>query len=188
MAGLTPSQTVGPFFHYALTDPHSITDLTGPQTRGERIVIHGQVVDGEGIGVPDAMLEIWQANAEGKFDHPEDRQDKPHDPAFRGWGRIATDANGNFAFTTVKPGPVPGPGNTLQAPHILVNLFARGLLKQLVTRIYFDGDRHNDADPILALIEESERRATLLARVEGQGRYRWNVVLQGDDETVFFDV
>ena len=188
MPGQTPSQTVGPFFHFSLSWPDAET-LAGPETRGERIEILGRVLDGDGAPVPDALLEIWQANAEGRYAHPEDAQLKPLDPAFRGFGRCASDADGRFRFATVRPGRVPGRGNALQAPHINVGFFARGLLRRLVTRIYFEDAPENAEDPVLALIPDPVRRLTLLAkRVAGNGAvYRFDIVLQGASETVFFD-
>jgi protocatechuate 3,4-dioxygenase alpha subunit len=186
MAGQTPSQTVGPFFHDALSWPGAEV-LARPETLGERIEIVGRVLDGAGQPVPDALVEIWQANAAGRYRHPEDTQDKPLDPAFTGFGRAATDADGGFRFTTVRPGRVPGRGNTLQAPHINVGLFARGLLRRLVTRIYFEDAPGNTEDPVLALVTDPARRATLLARRAGAGVYRFDLVLQGEGETVFFD-
>ncbi len=187
MAGLTPSQTVGPFFHYALTDDHTVSELASPQTRGQRITLRGRVLDGEGRAVPDAMIEIWQADAEGRYDHPDDHQDRPRDPTFHGFGRCASDERGCYTFRTIKPGPVAGPGNTLQAPHILVNLFARGLLKQLVTRVYFAHEPLNDSDPVLGLVEDDGRRATLIANAEGDGSYVFDIHLGGASETVFFE-
>jgi protocatechuate 3,4-dioxygenase, alpha subunit len=137
--------------------------------------------------VPDAMIEIWQANAAGKYAHPEDPQDKPLDPEFKGYGRVATDQHGKFRFTSIKPGPVPGPGNKTQAPHLEISIFMRGLLKQLVSRIYFPGDSANSSDPILNLIDPT-RRETLIARAESNNSLRWDVILQGKGETVFFDI
>jgi protocatechuate 3,4-dioxygenase alpha subunit len=188
--GQTPSQTVGPFFHFALPFAGGEVLVTD-KTRGERIEIEGRVIDGDGKPVSDALIEIWQANAEGRYDHPEDEQsDKPLDPAFHGWGRSATDKDGRFRFVTIRPGPVPGPGNTLQAPHINVTVLARGMLRQLVTRLYFEGEKLNDDDPILARIPDSSRRKTLVARHSNgnDGRYRFDLILQGEGETVFFDV
>jgi protocatechuate 3,4-dioxygenase, alpha subunit len=184
----TPSQTVGPFFHDALSWKNGEI-LVRPETKGERISITGRVLDGEGAPVPDALVEIWQANAAGRYCHLEDRQEKPLDPAFFGFGRCASGKDGGFRFSTIKPGPVPGRGNSLQAPHINVSLFARGLLRRLVTRIYFEDAPENTADPVLALISDPARRSTLLARrLPGdEPRYRFNIVLQGEDETVFFD-
>jgi protocatechuate 3,4-dioxygenase alpha subunit len=184
----TPSQTVGPFFHLALDRPEW-AGMAAPGSRGERITVAGQVRDGDGAAVPDAFLELWQANAAGRYAHPDDdRADCPLDPQFRGFGRVATDAEGRFRFTTVRPGPVPGRGNALQAPHIAVALFARGLLKQLWTRIYFADDPRNDADPVLTAIDDPAARQSLLARRGADGIYRFDIVLQGDGETAFFDI
>jgi protocatechuate 3,4-dioxygenase alpha subunit len=192
MAGrltITPSQTVGPFFHLALDRPE-LADLTAGKPEGERIVIEGRVIDGDGAPVADACLELWQANASGRYAHPDDtRTDKPLDPNFRGFGRVSTDADGGFRFTTIRPGPVPGRGNALQAPHIAVAIFARGLLKQLHTRIYFDDEPANDSDPVLLSIDDPAVRQTLIApRQEGSSPpvYRFDVVLQGERETAFF--
>jgi protocatechuate 3,4-dioxygenase, alpha subunit len=183
----TPSQTVGPFYALGTTWLHG-TDLAGAAREGERITIGGIVLDGDGKPVPDAFLEIWQANAHGKYAHPDDPQDKPVDPGFRGFGRVPTDKDGRFRFTTIKPGAVPGLGNALQAPHILVALFMRGMLKHAYTRIYFSDEAGNASDPVLGLIEEAARRTTLIAqRVAGTAEYRWDVVMQGARETVFFD-
>jgi protocatechuate 3,4-dioxygenase, alpha subunit len=188
----TPSQTVGPFFSLGLDRPEW-RDLTSGNPQGERIVIEGRVVDGDGMPVPDAVLEIWQANAAGRYAHPDDMQnDKPLDPNFRGFGRCATDAEGRFHFTTVKPGSVPGRGNRLQAPHINVLLLSRGLLIHLHTRIYFEGEAANAADPLLSSIEDANVRGTLVARHEGGGgspaHYRWDIVMQGDNETAFLEL
>lgn len=189
----TGSQTVGPFFHFGLERP-AWADLTGGgKAAGDRIRIEGQVRDGDGTPVQDALLEIWQANAAGKYDHPEDGQDKPVDVNFRGFGRCATDAQGRYAFTTIRPGRVPGRGNALQAPHVNVTIFARGLLKQLVTRAYFaDQAAANETDPVLATIEDPVARRTLVAAAGatngGVTTYRFDIVLQGDGETAFFEV
>jgi protocatechuate 3,4-dioxygenase alpha subunit len=186
----TPSQTVGPFFHIGLDRP-DWADLTSGGPQGERIVIEGRVIDGDGASVPDACLELWQANAVGRYAHPDDtRTDKPLDPNFRGFGRVATDADGRFRFTTIRPGPVPGRGNALQAPHIDVALFARGLLKQLFTRIYFTGDPLNETDPVLLSIDDPARRKTLIATPNGSDAGTWHldIVMQGENETVFFDI
>jgi len=162
-------------------------DLTVAATLGERVAISGQVVDGNGDVVNDAMLEVWQANAAGKYDHPEDEQDKALDPNFEGFGRVPVDAEGRFRFTTIKPGAVPGLKGTTQAPHLVVLVFARGLVKHLLTRIYFDGEALNGDDPLLACVP-AERRRTLIAKQDAAGVYQWNVILQGtDEETVFFD-
>lgn len=146
------------------------------------------MLDGDGRPVPDAVLEIWQANAHGKYAHEEDTQDKPLEPGFKGFGRIPTDENGAFRFATIKPGTVPGPDGTPQAPHIVVSVFMRGLLRRLVTRIYFPGDPEQASDFALNLAEPS-RRGTLIAKsVTGNPEtLLWNVNLQGPEETVFFD-
>jgi protocatechuate 3,4-dioxygenase alpha subunit len=187
----TASQTVGPFFHVGLARPE-LVDLTGGgKALGEKIVIEGQVRDGDGAPVPDAMLEIWQANAAGKYHHPDDRQAKPADPHFVGFGRAFTDKDGRYRFTTVRPGAVPGRGNALQAPHIAMTVFARGLLKHLFTRIYFaDLAQANDADPVLHGIEDETARRSLLAQPAkgAPATFRFDVVLQGAGETAFFDV
>ena len=183
----TTWQTVGPYFSIGLRWLFK-DDLTGPEVAGERVVIEGRVLDADGQGVPDAMLELWQANSQGKYAHPEDTQEKPIEKVFQGFGRVATAEDGSFRFTTVKPGRVPGPEDTLQAAHIVVSAFMRGLLRRLVTRIYFPDDPANSEDYALNLVEPS-RRATLIARKSAQlqDALEWNVVLQGPEETVFFD-
>jgi protocatechuate 3,4-dioxygenase alpha subunit len=184
----TPSQTVGPFFRPSLIAAGG-ENLVREETRGDRIAIEGRVIDGDGAPVTDAMLEIWQANAEGRYDHPDDEQEKRLDPAFHGYGRTATDTRGEFRFHTVKPGPVPGPDDAEQAPHINVSIFARGLLKRLVTRIYFPDEPRNADDPILNAVP-SERRATMIATWTDTTHrcMRFEVILQGANETVFLDI
>ena len=187
----TPSQTVGPFFHLGMARPEW-SDLTADHPAGEKILIEGRVIDGDGAPVPDAIIELWQANAAGRYNHPDDRQtDKPIDPHFRGFGRIATDAEGRFRVATIKPGPVPGRGNALQAPHINIALFARGLLTHLFTRIYFADEAANAGDPLLSSIEDAAARRSLLAR-RAQGvspaLYHFDIVLQGENETAFLDI
>ncbi len=186
----TGSQTVGPFFHFGIDRPEW-SDLTAGGASGEKIVVEGRVIDGDGAPIPDALLEIWQANAAGKYDHPDDTQEKAVDKKFRGFGRAATNAEGVYRFTTIKPGPVPGRGNALQAPHINVTIFARGLLKHLTTRLYFpDEAAANDADPVLNSIEDASARKTLIAgKANGAAvTYRFDIVLQGQGETVFFEI
>ena len=189
----TPSQTVGPFFSKALIR-EGWNDLAARGASGQPLVIAGRVLDGEGAPVPDALLEIWQANAAGRYDHPDDTRNTPLDSHFRGFGRAGTDEQGRFRFRTIKPGPVPGAGTSLQAPHINVSVFARGLLKRLVTRIYFpDEEEANLADPVLRAIADPGRRATLIAAAQpgqpGQpGEFRFDIRLQGRQETVFFEV
>ncbi len=183
---VTPSQTVGPFFHIGL-ERSAVSNLAAGVV-AEPIEIMGRVLDGDGQPVIDALIEIWQANADGKYAHPEDTQGKPLQTNFKGYGRLATDANGAFRFTTIKPGPVPGPIGFSQAPHIAVNVFMRGLLKQLVTRIYFLDDPRNGDDAVLNRVPP-ERRPTLLAKPVAGNRalLTWDIVLQGENETVFFD-
>jgi len=179
------SQTVGPYLHIGLTWLNT-TRIAGAGVKGERVTIQGRLVDGDGVGVSDGLIEIWQANAAGKYAHPEDRQKKTLDKGFRGFGRIPTDAKGAFKFSTIQPGRVPGRGGKLQAPHLSVTVFMRGLLKQLSTRIYFPGDPANAQDPVLKLVPAA-RRATLVAKRKSRGVLEWNIVLQGKDETAFFD-
>jgi len=186
----TPSQTVGPFYSLGLTQqPTNL--LASDTTRGERIRIEGYVFDGDGKTVPDAMVEIWQANAYGRYNHPDDKQEKPLDPSFLGWGRSGTDKTGVFSFETVKPGPVPGSDGSVQAPHINVTVFARGMLVHAYTRIYFCDEPSNETDPVLSSIDDEGRRETLIAaREEKNGKpvYRFDIRLQGENETVFFDM
>jgi protocatechuate 3,4-dioxygenase alpha subunit len=194
--GITPSQTVGPFFKYGLTPAGTYqwndafgSNLVTSDASGERIRIEGRVFDGDGAPVRDAMLEIWQADSQGRFADPKDKRALPN-AAFRGFGRCGTDDNGTYAFDTVKPGQVPDADGRPQAPHILLAIFARGMLLHLYTRIYFEGEAANDADPVLALVP-ADRRDTLIAtRSQDNGGlvYRFDIRLQGDNETVFFDV
>ena len=185
----TPSQTVGPFFHLGLDRPQW-ADLAPEGAAGERISVEGRITDGDGAPVADAFLELWQANAAGRYAHPDDdRAEVPLDPHFRGFGRVCTNAEGRFRFTTIRPGPVPGRGNAWQAPHIEVALFARGLLKQLYTRIYFADEPRNETDPVLSAIEDPDVRQTVIARPGGGSppTYRFDIRLQGDGETAFFE-
>jgi protocatechuate 3,4-dioxygenase alpha subunit len=185
MRGLTPSQTIGPFFHGGLAFPGGDM-LVGDATAGQRIHVTGIVRDGAGAAVPDAVIEVWQANAAGRYRHPEDRRELPLDEAFDGFGRIPTDDVGRFAFTTVKPGCVPAADGGVQAPHLVVGLLARGLLTRLLTRVYFEDEASNATDPILALVP-ADRRPTLIASRTADAEYRFDIVLQGAGETVFFD-
>lgn len=184
----TTSQTVGPFFKIGL-HPLYRDNLDGEGVSGERVSIKGRVIDGDGHGVPDAIVEIWQANAHGKYAHPEDQQDKLLEPSFTGFGRVPTDSHGAFRFTTIKPGAVPGPQGKEQAPHLVISVLMRGLLKRLTTRMYFPNDPRNAADPILNLVPPA-RRSTLVAKSlsGGTSELEWNVLLQGIDETVFFNL
>jgi len=190
--GLTPSQTIGPFFAYGLTptayayDALVGNDLRTDDVVGEQIVVTGRLIDGGGDPVPDAMIEIWQANGEGRYPGVSEALANAH---FKGFGRSET-PDGVFRFLTVKPGRVPDPEERDQAPHINVGIFARGILKRLFTRIYFDDEGANEVDPVLGLVP-ADRRATLIARRDGTEdglpRYRIDIHLQGDDETVFFE-
>lgn len=182
----TPSQTIGPFFGVLIPERGSLSLVT-TTTPGARVTVAGTVRDGAGTPVSDALVEIWQANAEGWCNHPDDTRTTDPDDAFGGFGRIPTDAAGQFTIETIKPGPVPGPDSNQQAPHLVVGLFARGLLTRLVTRVYFAGDALNDGDPILRRVP-AERRATLIAKQTDAGWYRFDIILQGPHETVFFDV
>jgi protocatechuate 3,4-dioxygenase, alpha subunit len=184
----TPSQTVGPFFHDALLDEDR-SELISPD-HPEAIRIEGAVYDGAGEPVSDAMVEIWQANQAGRYNDPkDDREDLPLDPkAFSGFGRSETDARGSFSFVTVKPGPVPGPDGGVQAPHIMVCVFARGLLKRVVSRLYFPGEQEaNTKDPILSSIDDPKLRRTLVASDKGEA-LRFDIYLQGENQTAFFEL
>lgn len=202
----TASQTGGPYVHIGLAPKQAGFDifennfghvLVAPDTRGERIAIEGRVFDGSGSLVRDVLVEIWQANADGKYAHPGDRQDLPADPTFRGWGRAGADfETGVFRFETIKPGRVAGLGGALQAPHVCLVLFARGINSGLHTRLYFDDEAEaNRRDPVLTGIEWEVRRSTLVAsRGERDGSvvYSLDIRLQdtpdGGRETVFFDI
>lgn len=192
---LTPSQTVGPFFHDCLLRADARFDsLASASTEGIRIRVEGRVLDGDGAGVPDAIIETWQANHHGRYHHPADRRNLPLDPSFLGFGRIGTDETGRFSLATIKPGTVPYTNGTDQAPHIAISVFARGLLNHLVTRMYFEDEPSNVADSVMLLVPE-ERRSTLIARrpagsdggAEPQ-TYHFDIILQGSGETVFFDL
>ena len=181
----TPSQTVGPFFHYGLLFGGE-NNLVKDQTAGERILLTGQVLDGDGQPVPDAMLEIWQADAQGYFNHPADPNQAQADPHFGGFGRTDTVNEGRYQFKTIKPGAI----QAAYAPYINVRVFSRGMLIHAVTRIYFSDEAANQSDPLLTSLAP-ERAATLIAqRIDSADlpTYRLNVALQGASETVFFDV
>ncbi len=182
--GPSASQTVGPFYSYALTPNGDLGCLWRPGVKGERIRIRLRVMDGDGAPVPDGMIEIWQADAAGRYSHPEDPQQKEADPAFCGFGRLSMDDKGLCVFDTVRPGP-----SAQQASHINVSIFARGLLNHLCTRIYFAGDPLLASDPILALVPEN-RRQSLIAQRDANDPAQWNldIRLQGENETVFFAV
>jgi protocatechuate 3,4-dioxygenase, alpha subunit len=186
----TPSQTVGPFFGVGLTrasQPQSV--MVNELTQGLRLRIEGTVFDGAGATVEDALIEVWQANAHGRYRHELDAGPAPLDPNFSGFGRCPTDANGAFHFETIMPGAIHAGDGRRHAPHLGVIVFARGMLVHAFTRVYFDDDAL-DGDPTLALVDR-ERRQTLIATRSGDDRgravYRWDIHLQGDRETVFFD-
>jgi protocatechuate 3,4-dioxygenase alpha subunit len=183
----TPSQTVGPYFAIGI-ETADTRELVPPDSP-DAIRIRGALIDGNGEPVNDGLIEIWQANAAGRYNHPEDgREEIPLEQGFRGFGRCATDEQGGFELVTVKPGPVPAPGGGMQAPHIEVSVLARGLLKRLATRIYFpDEEEANAADPVLSSIGDPEQRATLIARAE-DGALRFDINLQGERETAFLVV
>ena len=199
----TASQTAGPYVHIGLAPNQAGFDifennfgnvLVTPQTKGERIRIEGTVFDGSGTPVRDVLIECWQANAEGKYNHPADRQSgKSIDPAFRGWGRACSDFDtGTWSFDTIKPGPVIGRHGVAMAPHVNLWIVARGINIGLHTRMYFDDEAPaNAADPVLGLVEWEVRRKTLIGRREqraGKTVYRFDIRLQGEGETVFFDI
>ena len=199
----TASQTAGPYVHIGLAPQQAGFDvfennfgsvLTNAQTKGERIHIEGRVTDGIGSVLNDALIEIWQANAEGKYAHPGDRQPgKALDPNFRGWGRSCTDFDsGVYSFDTIKPGLVAGRNGRFMAPHINLWVVARGINLGLNTRLYFSDEAEaNSNDAVLNIIESEARRQTLIAQrevKEGAVTYRFDIRLQGEGETVFFDI
>jgi protocatechuate 3,4-dioxygenase alpha subunit len=199
----TASQTAGPYVHIGLAPKAAGFDifennfghvLTTPETQGERIVIEGQVFDGSGTPVRDVLIEVWQANAQGRYAHAADHQaGKALDPAFRGWGRACSDfETGTWTFETIKPGAVAGRSGTVQAPHVNLWIVARGINIGLHTRMYFDDEaKANATDPTLNLVEWEVRRQTLIGKREQRGNvtvYRFDIRLQGDGETVFFDI
>jgi protocatechuate 3,4-dioxygenase, alpha subunit len=199
----TPSQTAGPYVHIGLIpnqagfdifENNFGADIAGPDVAGERIVIEGRIFDASGHAAKDVLVETWQANAAGRYNHPADRQDKPLDPAFRGWARTGTDfETGIYRIKTIKPGAVAGRrGRKTMAPHVSFWIASRGINIGLATRMYFGGEAAaNAADPVLNIIEQPERRQTLIAiRAErdGQTVYTFDIHLGGERETVFFDV
>jgi protocatechuate 3,4-dioxygenase alpha subunit len=193
MAGrpASPWQTLGPFFDRGLV--RAGDDLTrrapgSPAAKGQVIELAGQVRELDAAPVQGCLIELWQANAAGRYAHPADRSDRPLDPDFFGFGRALTGPDGRYRFRTIKPGPVPYRGNRWQAPHILVSLFAAGLLRRLVTRLYFEDEPANATDPILATVDDPAARATLIARrdPEKPARYVFDIVLRGAGETAFF--
>jgi protocatechuate 3,4-dioxygenase alpha subunit len=184
----TASQTVGPFFNFALSTDRRLGILAQEGAEGERIRLLFRVVDGDGAPASsDALIELWQADARGRYAHAADPGAAEADPNFYGFGRLETDSTGACVFETVKPGRVPDGRGGMQAPHVNVTVFARGLLKHLHTRVYFEGDPANAHDPVLCFVP-LERRATLLAKPAEPGAWFLEIRLQGEGETVFFDV
>jgi protocatechuate 3,4-dioxygenase alpha subunit len=198
----TASQTAGPYVHIGLI-PHQAgfdifqnnlgAEVAGPGVKGERIVIEGRVIDGAGAPLRDALIETWQANASGRYNHPADRQDKPLDPDFRGWGRVGAHfETGLYQLKTIKPGMASGRGGRPMAPHINFWIVSRGINIGLNTRMYFGDEAEANADdPVLNLVDPETRRKTLIAARamrDGQALYTFDIVLQGENETVFFDV
>ena len=181
----TASQTVGPYLKIGFA-ALSLDTIAPAKATGERVTIQGRLLDGDRKPVNDGAIEIWQANARGKYASPADTHDAPVEAGFRGFGRVLTGADGDFRFTTIKPGRVPGPGGVLQAPHLSAVVFMRGSLRHLLTRIYFPDDPANAEDPILKLVP-ADRRATLIARAVAPATIEWNIIMQGANETVFFD-
>jgi protocatechuate 3,4-dioxygenase, alpha subunit len=185
--GCTPSQTVGPFFSIGM-DWLQRADMSVGGSEAERVTVRGRVLDGDANPVADALLEIWQPDESGTFSVGKAFLGKRDEAGFFGFGRIPTNENGEFSFTTIKPGAVGGPDGKIQAPHLAVLIFMRGLLKHLVTRIYFPDEGKNEKDELLRLVP-AERRATLFARVDGRepNNLVWDVYLQGERETVFLE-
>jgi protocatechuate 3,4-dioxygenase alpha subunit len=193
MPGITPSQTVGPFYAYGLTpngkyawNDAFTNNLLTPDVTGNKIRIEGVIYDGDGKVVPDAVLEIWQADAQGRFADPQDIRGLPNS-SFKGFGRSGTTDAGEYSFDTVKPGAVPGIDGKPQAPHIVMAVFGRGMTMQSMTRIYFEDEAATASDAVMNLVP-ADRRATLIAKKTAPGVYRFDIHLQGDNETVFFDV
>lgn len=194
---VTPSQTIGPFFALGLVS-ESDRDIArkvagGPRPQGQPIVVTGQVTDENGKPVRKALIEVWQANKWGKYEHPDDTHDAPLDPNFKGWGRQLTDNEGRYRFVSIKPGAYPNPGydNWYRPPHIHYSIFAAGLMQRLITQLYFPDEELNDIDPILNGIENLDERAALIARrvadePDGAQHYEFDIVLRGLKETPFF--
>jgi protocatechuate 3,4-dioxygenase, alpha subunit len=202
----TPGQTLGPFFEQGLlrtrkvfqlpgscSDEHDVFDnvLAREEAFGERIRIEGVVYDGLEQPISDALLEVWQANGYGRYHHVLDTSERDLDPGFKGFGRAATDARGGFVFQSVKPGPVAGPGGSLQAPHLNLVLGARGMTRHAFTRVYFEGDARLERDAVLSHVAEPRRRTLIaheLGQRDGATLYRFDIHLQGEHETVFFEL
>ncbi|HRD74720.1 MAG TPA: protocatechuate 3,4-dioxygenase subunit alpha [Hyphomicrobiaceae bacterium] len=196
MTDVSPSMTIGPFFHFAMTEGSrgdgdiATGNMLTPDAAGERIRIVGRVIDGKNLPLTGALIELWQADGQGRYAAPGDPR-RASNSSFRGFGRCPTDDAGNFVFDTVRPGAVPGPGGKAQAPHIAVILHGRGLLRNAVTRIYFPDEAANATDHVLSLVP-SEARSILIARREadqgGVKVYRFDIELQGPRAMQFFEV
>jgi len=193
---VTPSQTIGPFFNLGLIrdgdDDMACKLPGGPRAQGTPIVVTGQVVDEDGKPVRKALIEVWQADHSGKYDHPDDTMPVQPDPNFKGWARVLTDADGRYSFRSVRPGPYPNPGydNWMRPPHIHYSIFAAGLMERLITQLFFPGEELNDVDPILNGVEDLAARASLIARElpagpDGTRNYAFDIVLRGRQETPF---
>lgn len=182
----SPSQTVGPYLHIGLdTEPrHGV--MIGPNTPGERLRLRIRVLDGAGAPLPDALIELWQADAAGRYVAAADHPNPDPGEAFRGWGRRPTSRDGWCEFETIRPGATTSPDGCRQAPHINVCLFARGMLRHIFTRVYFDGDPTLAGDPVLALVPEARRRTLVAEPIDGV--WTMTIRIQGDEETVFFDL
>jgi protocatechuate 3,4-dioxygenase alpha subunit len=178
---VTGSQTVGPFFRIGMA-PLFRQEVAPAGTPGERVTVQGRVLDGDGAGIPDATIEIWQADTRGRYADAGDKEG-----SFRGFGRVPTNEKGEFRFTTIRPGAVPAPDGSLQAPHLVVIVFMRGLLRHLLTRIYFADEAANESDAILKLVPADRRHTLIAARNESEAAFEWNVHMQGESETVFFE-
>ncbi len=198
----TASQTAGPYVHIGLApgaagfeifENELGTDIAGPNAKGERVTVEGTVIDGTGAPLKDVLIEVWQANSEGIYAHPADKRADQVEDGFRGWGRIISNFDtGLYSFETVKPGVIPGRNGRPMAPHLNLWIVARGINIGLNTRMYFaDEEEANAKDPVLNLIEQANRRPTLIAKREerdGKVVYRFDIRLQGENETVFLDV
>lgn len=193
---LTPSQTVGPFFSLGLIregdDDLAAKVVGGPRAKGIPIVVSGRVTDEEGRPVRKALIEVWQADAQGKYDHPDDSLKVAPDPNLKGWGRVLTDDEGRYSYRSIKPGAYPNPGydNWMRPPHIHYSIFAAGLMQRLITQLFFPGEALNDVDPILNGVEDLEARASLIARelpkaADGSRVFEFDIVLRGRGETPF---
>lgn len=193
---ITPSQTIGPFFDLGLIrdgdDDLACKVPYGPRAKGVPIVVTGQVTDEDGRPVRKALIEVWQADSAGKYDHPDDTMPVQPDPNFKGWGRMLTDSDGRYQFRSIMPGPYPNPGydNWMRPPHIHYSVFAAGVMQRLITQLFFPGEELNDIDPILNGVEDLAARASLVARelpkvADGSAGYEFNIVLRGKLETPF---